>query len=245
MSGHSKWSTIKHQKESTDQKKGLLFTKLAKSISLAVRSGGGITDIDSNYHLRLAVENAKKSNMPKNNILRAIEKGKGSNSSSNNLFICEGYGPGSIALLILCDGENRSEMISRLNNLLIKTGGRLGELGSVSYLFSHYFRLNLSAYLHSYDDLLRTALDSEADDCEIEKESFYLLVKPKNLNKINTNLINLNINISSSEEYYKPFTKIKIDNKDIYRKVLDLLNNLKSIEGVISVYTNLDSYLIQ
>src|SRR3989344_3595914 len=138
MSGHSKWSKVKHQKESTDAAKGKIFTKMASSIIIAVKEGGGIADPASNFRLRLAIEKARSVNMPKENIERAIEKGKGkSGEGSLERVVYEAYGPGKSGLIIEAATDNHQRAAAEVKNTLDRGGGVLASPGSVSYLFKH------------------------------------------------------------------------------------------------------------
>lgn len=135
MSGHSKWSKVKHQKATTDVVKSFAFTKASRAIAVAVKEGGGITDPASNFHLRLAVEKAHAVNMPKENIERAIARGAGEGAAAIEQIMYEGYGPGGIAILIEAATDNRQRTVSQIKNILVRAGGTLVSPGALNYLF--------------------------------------------------------------------------------------------------------------
>jgi YebC/PmpR family DNA-binding regulatory protein len=174
MSGHSKWHTIKHKKGALDAKRGKLFTKLIREMTIAARIGGG--DPDANPRLRTAVDKAKGSNMPADNITRAIKKGTGElEGSTYEDMILEGYGPGGVAILVEGTTDNRNRTVSEIRHLFSKHGGNLGGAGSVGYMFKPKGVIAIAAGKVTEDRLMEIALDAGADDIVTEAEGFTVL----------------------------------------------------------------------
>ena len=171
MSGHSKWHTIKHKKGALDAKRGKLFTKLIREMTIAARIGGG--DPDSNPRLRTAVDKAKASNMPADNITRAIKKGTGElEGTTYEDMVLEGYGPGGVAILVEGTTDNRNRTVSEIRHLFSKHGGNLGGAGSVAYMFKPKGVISIAAGKTTEDRLMEIALDAGADDIVTEAEGF-------------------------------------------------------------------------
>jgi YebC/PmpR family DNA-binding regulatory protein len=171
MSGHSKWHTIKHKKGALDAKRGKLFTKLIREMTIAARIGGG--DPDSNPRLRTAVDKAKGSNMPADNITRAIKKGTGElEGTTYEDMVLEGYGPGGVAILVEGTTDNRNRTVSEIRHLFSKHGGNLGGAGSVAYMFKPKGVISIAAGKTTEDKLMEIALDAGADDIVTEAEGF-------------------------------------------------------------------------
>lgn len=178
MSGHSKWSKVKHQKESSDARKGQAFTKAASAIIVAVREGGGISDPDKNFRLRLAVEKARQVNMPKDNIERAIERATVSGAQTIEAVTYEAYGPGGVALMIEATTDNRQRTVAEIKNVLERHGGTLAAPGAVAYRFKRVGRVLVpkSAGL-TFDKVLEAALVAGADDV-VDRDDFYEVYAP-------------------------------------------------------------------
>jgi YebC/PmpR family DNA-binding regulatory protein len=171
MSGHSKWHTIKHKKGALDAKRGKLFTKLIREMTIAARLGGG--DPDSNPRLRTAVDKAKAANMPADNITRAIKKGTGElEGTTYEELVLEGYGQGGVAILVEGSTDNRNRTVSEIRHIFSKHGGNLGGAGSVAYLFKPRGVISVSAEKTSEDKLMEIALDAGAEDIQTEAEGF-------------------------------------------------------------------------
>jgi YebC/PmpR family DNA-binding regulatory protein len=171
MSGHSKWHTIKHKKGALDAKRGKLFTKLIREMTIAARIGGG--DPESNPRLRTAVDKAKASNMPSDNITRAIKKGTGElEGSTYEELVLEGYGPGGVAILVEGSTDNRNRTVSEIRHLFTKHGGNLGGAGSVAYMFKPKGVISIAAGRTSEDKLMELALEAGADDIVSEAQGF-------------------------------------------------------------------------
>jgi YebC/PmpR family DNA-binding regulatory protein len=171
MSGHSKWHTIKHKKGALDAKRGKLFTKLIREMTIAARIGGG--DPDSNPRLRTAVDKAKASNMPSDNITRAIKKGTGElEGTTYEELLLEGYGPGGVAILVEGSTDNRNRTVSEIRHLFTKNGGNLGGAGSVAYMFKPRGVISIAAEKTTEDKLMEIALEAGADDIQSESAGF-------------------------------------------------------------------------
>jgi YebC/PmpR family DNA-binding regulatory protein len=171
MSGHSKWHTIKHKKGALDAKRGKLFTKLIREMTIAARIGGG--DPDSNPRLRTAVDKAKGSNMPSDNITRAIKKGTGElEGTTYEELLLEGYGPGGVAILVEGSTDNRNRTVSEIRHLFTKNGGNLGGAGSVAYMFKPKGVIAIAADKTTEEKLMEIALDAGAEDIESESQGF-------------------------------------------------------------------------
>src|SRR3954453_4870168 len=183
MAGHSKWASIKHKKKAVDAKRGALFTKLTRAITVAAREGGG--DPDGNPALALAVQKANEASMPKDNIERAIAKGTGEGSDAAALepVLYEGYGPGGVALLVEALTDNRNRTGSEVRHLFAKHGGNLGEPGSVAYLFDKRGVIVVAGSRYSEDDLL-PAIEAGALDVSIDDDVFEVLTEPGNLSDV-------------------------------------------------------------
>jgi YebC/PmpR family DNA-binding regulatory protein len=178
MSGHSKWATIKHKKGALDAKRGKVFTKIIREMSIAARLGGG--DPNSNPRLRTAVDKAKSVNMPADNIKRAIQKGTGElEGTTYEEMVLEGYGPGGVALLIEGTTDNRNRTVSEIRHTLAKHGGNMGTAGSVAYMFKAKGFIAVSAQKVSEDKLMEIALEAGADDIVTEGETFEIYTTPQ------------------------------------------------------------------
>ena len=177
MSGHSKWHTIKHKKGALDAKRGKLFTKLIREMTIAARIGGG--DPDANPRLRTAVDKAKGSNMPADNITRAIKKGTGElEGATYEELVLEGYGPGGVAIMVEGTTDNRNRTVSEIRHIFTKYGGNLGGAGSVAYMFKPRGVISVAAEKATEDKLMEIALDAGADDIVSEPQGFTVYTSP-------------------------------------------------------------------
>ena len=227
MSGHSKWSQIKRKKGVKDQARGALFSKLSRLITLAVIEGGGIGDPDKNVKLRLAVEKAKSSNMPKENIERAIEKGSGPDRENLQEVIYEAFAPGGINLIIVCTTDNPNRTISEVRNTLERGGGKLGAQGSVAYLFKKCG----TAVFDREQEALEFAEKVEAFDIEQDGGSFTVYFPFENLGHVSG---------ISAEVDYKPTTDVKIEDRSTANRILRLVESLENLDDVQHVFANFD-----
>ena len=238
MSGHSKWATIKRKKGAMDAKRGQLFTKLIKEITVAARMGGG--DLESNARLRTAVLKAKDANMPKDNIDRAIKKGTGDLEGVNYTEITyEAYGPGGVAILVDTLTDNKNRTAADVRNILAKGGGNMGETGCVSYLFKRKGVISYSAEKYTEDQILEQALEAGAEDVTNEGETIEVLTDPDNFEEVLKALEKAGFEHSMAEIAKVPEATISLDEEST-KKVLRLIERLDDHDDVQNVTTNLD-----
>lgn len=241
MSGHSKWSKIKHQKETTDGQKGKIFTKLANAIIIAVKQGGGISDPEGNVKLRLAIEKAKNANMPKEKIERAIERGKGSAEEDNlEEAVYEGFGPAGVGILIEVASNNKQRTVAELKNTFERSGGRLAITGSVGHFFQFVGLIVVPLGSKSFDQIMEMAINAGASDIEKIGEVVDIYTQHDDLHKVKDALIRSGLISSSSELFYRPVTTIPISDASSAKQILNLLTNLEELEDVQKVYANFD-----
>lgn len=237
MSGHSKWSKIKRQKGLNDQEKGKIFSKMSRLISLAVSEGGGITDPENNLKLRMVIEKAKHLNMPKESIERAIEKGAGPDKSLMKGFLYEAFAPHGVGLLIAGTTDNSNRTISEIKNILDKGGGRLGNQGSVKYLFRHCGLSIFDIKKVTEKDVLDFAAKIGGFDIDEDKETIAIYFPFENLGKIKEIAGDLSYEIA--EEFYKPLSEISVNEVRNHLQVTTLIHNLEDLDDVHNVYSNL------
>jgi YebC/PmpR family DNA-binding regulatory protein len=239
MAGHSKWAGIKHKKAIVDSRRGKLFTKLARHITVAAKAGGG--DVVGNPSLALAVQKAKDASMPKDNIQRAIDKGTGAGADAE-LFedvLYEGYGPGGVALLIEALTDNRNRTGSDVRHLLSKHGGNLGEPGSVAYLFDKKGVVVVSADRYSEDDLI-VAVDAGAEDIEVDEDVLEVVTPPADLQAVRAALEEAGVAFETAEVLWRPKTRVDVD-EDTAVKLLRLIDALDDNDDVDEVHANFDA----
>jgi YebC/PmpR family DNA-binding regulatory protein len=239
MAGHSKWAGIKHKKAIVDSRRGKLFTKLARHITVAAKSGGG--DVVGNPALALAVQKAKDASMPKDNIQRAIDKGTGAGADAETFedVLYEGYGPGGVALLIEALTDNRNRTGSDVRHLLSKHGGNLGEPGSVAYLFDKKGVVVVSADRYTEDDLI-VAVDAGAEDIEIDDDVFEVLTEPADLQAVRAALEEAGVEFETAEVLWRPKTRVEVD-EDTAGRLLRLIDALDDNDDVDEVHANFDA----
>jgi YebC/PmpR family DNA-binding regulatory protein len=238
MSGHSKWSKIKHQKGVDDVKRGNLFTKLTREIIIAAKEGGG--NADTNFRLRLAVQKAHDSNMPSENIDRAIKKGSGELEGGSLVeMTLEGYGPSGMAVMVSALSDNRNRTVQEVRSTFTRHGGSLGESGCVSWIFESRGVINIKAENVDADELALTAIDLGAEDVQVESGIVEVYTKPESLEKVRAALEAKKIAIESSELQMVPKTLVKLDEKAA-TQALKLLDRLEEIDDVQNVYSNAD-----
>lgn len=238
MSGHSKWSTIKHQKGVADAKRGQLFTKLAREISVAVRQGGA--DTQANFKLRLIMQKARDNNMPLENIDRAIRRASGgTDGAALSEVTYEGYGPGGSAILAQALTDNKNRTLSEVRNILSRGGGNLGESGSVTWLFDSRGVIIADATKVDAEEVALFAIDAGAEDVKIEGTTLEVNTKPQDLEAVRKALELKKVPISSSELSMVPKTMVKLDEKSALQ-ALKLLDKLEELDEVQHVYTNAD-----
>ena len=238
MSGHSKWSTIKRQKGAADAKRGQLFTKLAREISIAAREG--LPDPESNNRLRLAVDRAKAANMPKDNIERAIQRaaGAGSGDQYEEIFY-EGYGPGGAALMIQVQTDNRNRTVSEVRAALTRAGGTLGENGSVGWMFEQMGVIEIATDSNDPDEVALVAIDAGASDVEPEEEAVIIYTEPAELHRTREALASAGFSVDGAQLTMRPKTLVAPE-PDIAVKVIRLVEKLEDLDDVQEVFTNLD-----
>jgi YebC/PmpR family DNA-binding regulatory protein len=238
MSGHSKWHSIKHKKGALDAKRGKLFTKFIKEITVAARSGGG--DPDANARLRKAISDAKAGNMPNDTIDRAIRRGTGEEEGVHYEEITyEGYGPGGVALLIQSMTDNRNRTVAEIRHIFSKNGGNLGESGSVGWIFDKkgYIVVNKSA--KPEEELFDIAIEAGADDLRDDEDNFEIITSPENFESVSTALKNANIETQVAEIEMVPQNYIKLEGSDA-RQMLKLMEALEDHDDVQKVSANFD-----
>lgn len=238
MSGHSKWSSIKHQKGVTDAKRGQLFTKLTREIIVAVRQGG--SDADSNFRLRLAVQKARGSNMPLGNIEKAIKRGSGELEGAILVeMVLEGYGPSGAAILVHALTDNRNRTLQEIRNIFSRGGGSLGENGSVAWLFDYKGLIRVETDNLDTEKLTLQAIDAGADDVSIESDYVDIFTKPEELESVKAALEQNNIPICSVELVNVPKTTLELEEKTALQ-TLKLLNKLEELDETQSVCSNVN-----
>lgn len=240
MSGHSKWSQIKHKKAHADAKRGNIFTKIVKEISVAARTGGG--DPDGNPRLRTAIEKAKEVNMPHDNIKRAIMKGTGELPGvSYEEFRYEGYGPGGAAILIDVLTDNKNRTVPEIRHIMSKYGGNLGESGCVSWMFEHRGYILADKGSVDEDTLMAATLEAGALDLKNDprEDNYEVITMPEDLNNIKSALEKANIPFSLAETTMLPKNYVMLDEKHS-EQMMKLVDALEDNEDVQNVYANFD-----
>jgi len=240
MAGHSKWAQIKHKKAVVDARKGKIFSKISKELSVAAKLGGGNPDM--NPRLRLAIEKAKEVNMPSENIKRAIQKGTGELPGvSYEEVTYEGYGPGGVALMIEVLTDNKNRSVGEIRHIMSRHGGSMGESGCVAWMFNKkgYILINKKAI--DEDTLMSLALDAGAEDFknDPEEENYEITTTPEDLNKVKEFLEKENIPINLAEVTLIPQSYVKLESNDAER-MLKLMNALEEHDDVQNVYANFD-----
>lgn len=238
MSGHSKWSTIKHKKGATDAKRGKIFTKIIKEITIAARLGGG--DVDANPRLRTAVAGAKAQNMPQDNILRAIKKGSGELEGVNYEEITyEGYGPGGAAILIEAMTDNKNRTVGEVRTILGKNGGNMGESGCVAYMFEKKGLMVVPGDAMDEDSLMELVLEAGADDLQNVDGHYEILTSKDNFHAVHTLLEEKGIPMEVAELTAIPSNTIPMDEKT-GKAMLRVMDLLEDHDDVQKAYSNFD-----
>jgi YebC/PmpR family DNA-binding regulatory protein len=239
MSGHSKWATIKRKKAATDQKRGNLFTKLVKEITIAARMGGG--DATGNPRLRLAIDTARANSMPMENIQRAIKKGTGElEGATYDEITYEGYGPGGIAIIIETATDNRNRTVADIRHIMSRNGGSLGENGSVSWMFQRKGSIDVPKSAASEDQLMELLLDAGLEELESDDEQFYtVLTDVKDLEAAKKALEDAGIPFENAKMDLLPDNYIELDGEDA-QKAMKLIDALESNDDTQVVYSNME-----
>jgi YebC/PmpR family DNA-binding regulatory protein len=238
MSGHSKWSSIKHKKAVVDSRRGAQFSKLTRAITVAAREGGG--DPDGNAALENAVRKGREASMPKDNIERAIAKGTGEGADGEALesVLYEGYGPGGVALLVEAVTENRNRTGADVRHILSKNGGSLGEPGSVSYLFEKKGIIVIDAGRYSEDDLM-AAVEAGAEDITADDDVFEVIAEPADFTRVRKALEEAGVEMESAEMAYRPTSLVPIEEAQAAR-LMKLIEALEDNDDVGAVHANFD-----
>jgi YebC/PmpR family DNA-binding regulatory protein len=240
MAGHSKWAQIKHKKAVVDARRGKLFSKLAKEISVAARLGGG--DPDMNPRLRAVIEKAKAANMPQENIKRAIQKGTGElPGAAYEEVIYEGYGPGGVALMIYATTDNKNRTVAEIRHLMSKHGGSLGEAGCVSWMFDKKGYILVPKTEADEDTLMAVVLDAGAEDLknEPDSENYEIITGPSELHAVKEAIEAQGIKVASAEVAMLPKSQVRVEGPDA-EKLLRLLEALEDHDDVQNIYSNFD-----
>ncbi len=238
MAGHSKWASIKHKKAATDAKRGKLFTKLARAITVAAREGGG--DPDGNPALATAIEKAKSYSMPKDNIQRAIDRGtgEGADAAAIERIVYEGYGPGGAAILVEALSDNRNRTGAEVRHAFDRHGGSLGEPNSVAWMFEKRGVITVDGAGHTEDDLI-IAIDAGAEDVVADEGDLRVITAPTELAVVREALEAAGIEVTSSEVTMEPKTTVEVD-EDEARKLVRLIEALDDHDDVDEVHANFD-----
>ena len=238
MSGHSKWSSIKHRKAAVDAKRGKAFTKLARAITVAAREGGG--DPESNPSLATAVQKARDASMPKDNIARAIGRGTGEGADADAIerVLFEGYGPGGAAILVEALTDNRNRTSAEVRHAFTKHGGSLGEPGSVSWIFEKRGVVVVDGSRYGEDDLI-AAIDAGADDVEEDGDLLKVVSEPAQLSAVRSALEAAGVEIQSADVTLEPKSVVEVPEEDAGR-LLRLLDTLDEQDDVSDVHANFD-----
>jgi YebC/PmpR family DNA-binding regulatory protein len=239
MGGHSHWSTIKRQKGASDAKRGQLFTKLAREVTVAAREGGG--DASMNPRLRLAIDKAREGNMPADTIKRAVERGSGAGEGAAALqeVTFEGYGPGGVAILVQTLTDNRNRTVSDLRTTLNRGGGALGEAGTVAWQFDNKGLIVIEAGEGDPEEVALQAIDAGADDVRVEGQFVEVYTGPTDLDNVRRQLVDAGLKISSFELAMIPKNPLPVEEK-VATQTLRLLDQIEELDDVQKVYSNAD-----
>jgi YebC/PmpR family DNA-binding regulatory protein len=238
VSGHSKWATIKHKKGKTDAKRGKLFSKLSRAITVAAREGG--PDPGMNIALANAVEKAKAESMPKDNIERAIQRGSGGGEGEQyESIVYEGYGPAGVAVIVEVLTDNRNRSAAEVRNIFSKHGGSLAQPGAVAWVFERRGSIVVDATKYGEDDVMAAAIDAGADDVQQDGDQFEVLTEPTDLAAVRDALASAGIAFESAELTMIPKNTVKLEENDA-RKTMKIMDALEDSDDVQEVYANFD-----
>lgn len=241
MSGHSKWSTIKRKKGAADAKRGQIFTKLTREITVAAKEGG--SDADTNFRLRLAVQRARSENMPVDNIQRAIQRGAGggADGAQYESITYEGYGPNGVAVLVQTLTDNRNRTVAEVRSMFTKSGGSLGESGSVGWMFEPRGLILIEPKNgDDPDEVTLSAIDAGAEDVSVDEDGQVEVVTSfEGLKQVQDALAAQGLQIANAETTMIPKTTMSLDEKSM-EQALRLIDRLEDLDDVQTVYTNLD-----
>lgn len=238
MSGHSKWATIKRKKGALDAKRGKIFTRLIREITIAARQAGG--DPDGNPRLRLAIDNAKSANMPADNIERAIKKATGELEGSQiSELTYEGYGPGGVALLIEVATDNKNRTVAEIRHIFSKGSGNMGETGSVAWMFERKGIITLKRDGKSEDELMEIVLDAGADDLSTEEDFFEVTTTLENFEPVRKKILDNKLNVENASLQWIAKNNVPIKGDDA-EKLMKLIEALEESDDVQNVFSNAD-----
>ena len=238
MSGHSKWSTIKHKKGATDAKRGKIFTKVIKEITVAARIGGG--DVDGNPRLRLAVQKAKEVNMPQENLIRAIKKGTGELEGVQYQEISyEGYGPGGAAIFMEVMTDNKNRTIGELRAVLDKNGGNMGENGCVAWIFEKKGIITIMTSEKDEEELLELVMDAGGDDLQTIDDYYEITTSVESFESVRKAIENSGLKVQSAQLTRIPQNTVNVEEKNC-KSLLRLMDMLEDHDDIQKVYSNFD-----
>src|SRR5712691_3948883 len=238
MSGHSKWSQIKRQKGAADVKRGVIFTKMTKEIMLAAKEGGG--DPDANFRLRLAMDRARAVNMPRDNIQRAIDRATGGgDAAALESIVYEGYAPGGVSVMIETATDNRNRTVSEIRSTFTRHGGKLGESGSVQWIFEQKGVIEIDSKGKDADQITLAAIDAGAEDVETESGLITVYTTPGTFERVKRALEAAGVKTASAELSMRPTTTVRVEG-DQARKVIALVEALEELDDVQRVHANFD-----
>ncbi len=239
MAGHSKWANIKHRKGAVDAKRGKIFTKLIKEITVAARMGGG--DPDANPRLRSAIVAAKAVNMPKDNVERGIKKGTGELEGVNyEEILYEGYGPGGVAVLVECMTDNRNRTVADIRSFFSKANGNLGESGCVAWMFDKKGSIMIDREAIDEEKLMEVALEAGAEDVVDDGSVFQVLTAPEDLETVREALEGAGISYDEANLSMIPQNVVEVNDEKTAAQLMKLLDNLEDNEDVQNVHANFD-----
>lgn len=241
MSGHSKWSQIKRQKGAADIKRGQTFTKLGNAMTIAVREGGG-GDPTSNFRLRLAIDQARAANMPKENIQRAIDRGLGRGGAGGQLesVFYEGYGPGKAALVIEAATDNKNRTTGEVKNIIERSGGSFVSPGTVSWMFSDEGVITVPKEGKSMDEFLDLAIEAGAEDVADAGDVVHVYTKANEVDIVKKALSDKGLPVQNAELSKKASTTVQVNDAQTAKKILDLMEKLEENDDVQKVWSNFD-----
>ncbi len=239
MSGHSKWANIKHKKGAADARRGKIFTRLIKEITVAARMGGG--DPDGNPRLRSAIATARSENMPKDNIIRAIKKGTGEiEGEVYDEILYEGYGPGGVAVLVECMTDNRNRTVADIRHYFAKSGGNLGESGCVAYMFDKKGVILVDKSGTSEEELMDLAIEAGADDVVEEGDVFQVVTAPEDFDEVRDSFEKAGVTFVEASLTMIPQTIVEVTEEKSAKALLKLLDSLEGHDDVQNIHANFD-----
>lgn len=239
MAGHSKWANIKHRKAAQDAKKGKVFTKIARELTVAAKLGGG--DADMNPRLRLALDKARAVNMPKDNVERAIKKGAGGDGDSNyDDMMYEGYGPGGVAIIVTALTDNKNRTVSEVRSTWSKRGGSMGESGCVAWMFEVKGVIAIDKSKITEDALMDIALENGAEDVDTSGDVFEVLTEQSEYQAVLDAIKAAGIEPESAEITRRPKNTVPVNDVEDAKKIMILIDALEDLDDVQDVYANFD-----